>query len=76
MDLEDQEELWQNTRMDEDEADDDEYLDWLTGEKCQQIFEKECLDKIGDTTPTVLLEGKLSHATDGFMTDFEFLEQG
>lgn len=60
MDLEDQDELRRNTRMDsedEDEADDD-YLDWLTGEMCQDIFERECLDKIGDTTPTVLLEGE------------------
>jgi hypothetical protein len=62
MDLEDQDELRRNTRMDsedEDEADDD-YLDWLTREMCQDIFERECLDKIGDTTPTVLLEGELS----------------
>ncbi|KAJ7015897.1 GTP-binding protein, partial [Mycena alexandri] len=54
-----------NTRMDlEDDGQAGDDLDRLTNQKCQEIFQRECLDKIGDTTPFVLLEGMNDPAAD------------
>ncbi|KAJ7022201.1 hypothetical protein C8F04DRAFT_971751 [Mycena alexandri] len=69
-----------NTRMDlEDEEQAGDDLDMLTNQRCKEIFQRECLDKIGDTTPFVLLEGMndpAAHCDELIQTTAEALDSG
>ncbi|KAJ7040544.1 hypothetical protein C8F04DRAFT_1032295 [Mycena alexandri] len=62
---------------DNEQAGDD--LDRLTNQRCEEIFQRECLDRIGDTTPFVLLEGMndpAAHCDELIQTTAEALNSG
>ncbi|KAJ7019308.1 hypothetical protein C8F04DRAFT_1197805 [Mycena alexandri] len=69
-----------NMRMDlEDDEQAGDDLDRLTDQRCEEIFQRECLDKIGDTTPFVLLEGMndpAAHCDELIQTTAEALDSG
>ncbi|KAJ7024135.1 hypothetical protein C8F04DRAFT_165267 [Mycena alexandri] len=69
-----------NTRMDlEDDEQAGDDLERLTNQRCEEIFQRECLDKIGDTTPFVLLEGMndpAAHCAELIQTTVEALNSG